>query len=356
LSQPVENGADVQPEHLRFKKLSQLICGFAPTSWINSKQLYSLQSGVAIANDSDLEAAANTLMQESAGQPVLRLSFQEPGLQPSLAQRGTKLRRLPKANPPDLITAETVITQLARTFTRSDMTEQVTQAVYTNIISPRIRFITSARNVAHTYGEFTSEFIRAIMRECKIDKSSLIVDLGSGIGNIVVQAVLETGCRAFGCELDSSRHEAAKTYLDATDAMLKQCSLLKLDFMDLTELELKWKENIVLVNGDIFHDKQTMEYMASADLAFCNNFKFGQELSNSVGGLLRSIPSGAVLVTSAAVVLGRNVAEQLSQLGVQQEVGDHSLGASWTISPMKYWLYRKGAAQDAPSSQYRALR
>ena len=52
----------------------------------------------------------------------------------------------------------------------------------------------------NVYGEMLPPFLSEIARIAQLGPSSVFVDLGSGIGNLLIQASLQTGCEAYGCE------------------------------------------------------------------------------------------------------------------------------------------------------------
>ena len=71
--------------------------------------------------------------------------------------------------------------------------------------------------MADTYGEITSDGMSSLGRRVRIGPSDVFVDLGSGCGRAVLQAVEQFGCKsACGIELGRARHELA---LQARDGL-----------------------------------------------------------------------------------------------------------------------------------------
>ncbi|KIJ60087.1 hypothetical protein HYDPIDRAFT_50523, partial [Hydnomerulius pinastri MD-312] len=54
---------------------------------------------------------------------------------------------------------------------------------------------------SEVYGELMPSFTSDIIAATRLTSSSLLVDLGSGVGNVLLQASLQTGCRSYGIEL-----------------------------------------------------------------------------------------------------------------------------------------------------------
>ena len=72
------------------------------------------------------------------------------------------------------------------------------------------------RGRAHVYGELTPAGVAQLVRATQMTDSDSFVDLGSGVGKVVLQvAMLVPGIRCLGIELDSERHEGARRALRA---------------------------------------------------------------------------------------------------------------------------------------------
>lgn len=78
------------------------------------------------------------------------------------------------------------------------------------------------------------------------------VDLGSGVGNCLVQAALATGCRAFGIELQDTPAELA-------DLQIKEVkNRARMYGVSMGECKSK--------KGDMLADAETVEYLRQADV------------------------------------------------------------------------------------------
>ena len=72
------------------------------------------------------------------------------------------------------------------------------------------------RGRAHVYGELTPAGVAQLVRATRMTASDSFIDLGSGVGKVVLQvAMLVPGIRSMGIELDSERHEGARRALRA---------------------------------------------------------------------------------------------------------------------------------------------
>ena len=62
---------------------------------------------------------------------------------------------------------------------------------------------------SETYGELHPPFVEDIIRKTQLSKDSIFVDLGSGIGNVVLQLAYQVGCKCIGVEIRKELHDIA---------------------------------------------------------------------------------------------------------------------------------------------------
>lgn len=95
-----------------------------------------------------------------------------------------------------------------------------------------------------------------------LTQDSLFLDLGSGVGNVVVQASLQTGCKSFGIE---KLPEPAKIARNMLEQFKIRCRMWG---VDMGEVELE--------EGDMLHSRRVDELMAKADVVLVDNKVFDQ--------------------------------------------------------------------------------
>lgn len=78
----------------------------------------------------------------------------------------------------------------------------VQDQVYARTVGPRVeelgRYQAFSDNV---YGELLPRFMSEIAQLTSLGPGKVFVDLGSGVGNLLIQTSLQTGCEAYGCEM-----------------------------------------------------------------------------------------------------------------------------------------------------------
>ena len=136
------------------------------------------------------------------------------------------------------------------------------------------------------YGEMTPAFLSRVFAETKLAQNSVFLDLGSGVGNTVLQAALECGAESWGVEMREELHEIAEKQNRQFHARLKlwdmRCyrtpQLLCGNFLELPELE---------------------KVIGRAGVVLCNNFKSEQETVQALHDKLACLMKrGAVVIST----------------------------------------------------------
>ncbi|KAJ7037011.1 histone methylation protein DOT1-domain-containing protein, partial [Mycena alexandri] len=133
------------------------------------------------------------------------------------------------------------------------------------------------------YGELKPSLIHEIMTLAEVTEHSQIIDLGSGVGNVVVHASLQTGCRSYGLEINLF---AAKI---ATEHVATLHTRSKMWGVKPGSMEVEC--------GDMRTSSRLQELLPQADVVFVNNQNFDGDLNNCVFGMLKILKDGARVVS-----------------------------------------------------------
>jgi H3 lysine-79-specific histone-lysine N-methyltransferase len=83
-----------------------------------------------------------------------------------------------------------------------EMVRLILRQVYDRAVSPKVDILKKTKdNKDNTYGELLAHFVTMIIEETQLKSDQVFVDLGSGVGNVVLQTALEVGCESWGCEM-----------------------------------------------------------------------------------------------------------------------------------------------------------
>ena len=145
----------------------------------------------------------------------------------------------------------------------NDVVQRLVEEAYQRAVGPNIDMLKRYEAFSsEVYGELMPTFVSDIFRATGLSESSLFLDLGSGVGNVVLQASLETGCRSFGIEIMPGPAEIARSQLEQFrtrcrmwgvrmgDVELEEGDMLRSAKVD----QLVKEADVVLVNNKVFEE------------------------------------------------------------------------------------------------------
>lgn len=110
------------------------------------------------------------------------------------------------------------------------------------------------------YGELMPSLVYEMVQITKLNENSLFLDLGSGVGNVVVQASLQTGCTSYGIEL---LPEPAAVARNMVEHLKVRCNMWGLRF-----------GNVELEEGNMLESRRVDELIPKADVVLVDNKVF----------------------------------------------------------------------------------
>jgi H3 lysine-79-specific histone-lysine N-methyltransferase len=115
----------------------------------------------------------------------------------------------------------------------------------------------------HVYGELMPALLDKMFQRAGLNRSSLFLDLGSGVGTVVAQAALGTGCSAVGIEISPGPSSIATTLLEQAEARGRVWGLNA--------------GSMLVERGDMFESETVSVAVSSADMVLLNNRAFNEE-------------------------------------------------------------------------------
>jgi len=181
------------------------------------------------------------------------------------------------------------------------------------------------------YGELLPPLLSEIFSVTGLGPNSLFMDLGSGVGNAVLQASLLTGCRSYGIEIGKMPAQLARAQLEQ---MQKRCRMWGFS-MGQVELE----------EEDMLKSERVPEMMKKADVVLINNKVFAQTLNEAIRASFLDLKEGAIVVSLATFwdntknITERNV-NDMSAIFQVTERPYRSGSVSWGNGGGSYYLHR----------------
>lgn len=145
-----------------------------------------------------------------------------------------------------------------------DVRGRVYEETYQRCVGPNAMRLEKSYKVwsNEVYGELLPPLLSDIFKVTGLGPNSLFMDLGSGVGNAVLQASLVTGCTSYGVEIGKMPAELARAQLEQ---MKKRCRMWGFN-MGKVELE----------EGDMLRSERMTEMIKKADVVLINNKVFAQ--------------------------------------------------------------------------------
>lgn len=220
----------------------------------------------------------------------------------------------------------------------------VLDQVYDRCVAPDVHLLSKYKNgTDNVYGELLHPFVSRILSEqLKMKSDQVFVDLGSGVGNVVLQAALEIGCESWGCEM-----------------MTNACDMARLQEREFRARTALWgiaTGEVHLEDGDFLANGPILEVLKRADVVLVNNKAFTSGLNDRLTALFLDLKPGCKVVSLRSFVADNKNGNAESDNGYNSnDVGSSILHneehyypegfVSWTNAGGPYYIAtRKEAA------------
>ncbi|CAK7216593.1 Nucleosomal histone H3-Lys79 methylase [Sporothrix bragantina] len=162
--------------------------------------------------------------------------------------------------------------------------------VYDRTVAPKVELLRKYENGSdNVYGELLHPFITDILVDrLKMTSGQVFVDLGSGVGNVVLQAALEIGCESWGCEM-----------------MENACNLADEQKKEFTERCRLWgiaPGKVHLQRGDFRANPAILDVLKRADVVLVNNQAFTSQLNDDLVRMFLDFKPGCKIVSLKSFV------------------------------------------------------
>ena len=139
--------------------------------------------------------------------------------------------------------------------------QRIVEETYQRAVGPHVNQLKRYEAFSsEVYGELLPTFVSDIFAATGLTESSLFLDLGSGVGNVVLQASLETGCTSYGIEIMPAPAKLARSQ---REQFHERCRMWGVS-MGSVELE----------EGDMLKSARVDQLVKEADVVLVNNKVF----------------------------------------------------------------------------------
>ena len=152
---------------------------------------------------------------------------------------------------------------IVRSWTRipKDVVHRIVDETYQRAVGPHIDMLKRYEAFSsEVYGELMPTFVTDLVQATGLTEESLFLDLGSGVGNVILQASLETGCTSYGIEIMPGPAQIARSQLEQFKIRCRMWGVRA--------------GKVELEEGDMLRSARVDELVKTADVVLVNNKVF----------------------------------------------------------------------------------
>lgn len=166
----------------------------------------------------------------------------------------------------------------------------ILEQVYDRTVAPKVELLAKYENGSdNVYGELLHPFVSDIFNQrLKMTSNQVFVDLGSGVGNVTLQAALEIGCESWGCEMMQNACDLAEAQEKEFSA---RCQLWGLA-----------PGKVHLERGDFRTNDRIHDALKRADVVLVNNQAFTSQLNDNLVSMFLDLKTGCKVVSLKSFV------------------------------------------------------
>lgn len=213
----------------------------------------------------------------------------------------------------------------------------VKDQIYARTVSPKVELVREYEGFSdNVYGELLPKFLSKIFEETQLKSNQIFVDLGSGVGNCVLQAALEVGCESWGCEVMPNPALLAEAQAREFPSRCRMWGLMP--------------GKVRLIRDDFLVNEDIREVLKKADVIMVNNQAFTPELNDKLKYVFLDLKEGCQIVSLKYFrdpihkVKETNINDPVNVLSVAEK--DRFSGmVSWTDDPGHWYLQKKDSTE-----------
>ncbi|KAF2646041.1 DOT1-domain-containing protein [Massarina eburnea CBS 473.64] len=210
------------------------------------------------------------------------------------------------------------------------LVKRITAQVYQRTVSYRAHLLRQVKGKSTTYGELLPNFVHTIFQQTGLNSQSVFVDLGSGVGNVVLQSALQTGAESWGIEIMNKPAEYA---LDQASELRARARLWNISLGPIT-----------LLHGDFTNAPAIDAALRRADVVLVNNKVFPQTLNEKLLDKFLDLKDGAKVVSLESFASGAGVWNKnaiANSIFTEQRFDSGTGSVSWADVSVEYFIATK---------------
>ncbi|TPX64893.1 histone-lysine N-methyltransferase [Spizellomyces sp. 'palustris'] len=225
------------------------------------------------------------------------------------------------------------------------MIAHILEQAYSRSVAPSSSLLNNYEGFSNNvYGEVKHNFVNTIIKEANIQPNYVFVDMGSGIGNVVLQVAAQCLCDSYGIEI--------------METPAKLAAKQKKEFVSRMRYYAKPCGRITLKHTDFLEDNEMHEVIKKADVIFVNNYAFSAELNQMILAKFLDLKENAIVIALRSFVpVDRPTARSARRSNAIESifrVKEHYFGrdnVSWMNEGGQYYIHTVDRQQLAKLSR-----
>ncbi|KAJ3288674.1 Nucleosomal histone H3-Lys79 methylase [Borealophlyctis nickersoniae] len=165
----------------------------------------------------------------------------------------------------------------------------ILEQAYARAVAPSAHLLNQYEGFSNNvYGEVRHHLVNEMIKEAGIRPDHVFLDMGSGIGNVVLQVAAQCLCDCYGIEIMPTPAQLGK----------KQ----RAEFLSRLRYYAKPCGRITLKQGDFLDDPEIHEVLKRADVIFVNNYAFDAELNQGILAKFLDLKESATVISLRSFV------------------------------------------------------
>ncbi|OUM65403.1 hypothetical protein PIROE2DRAFT_66138 [Piromyces sp. E2] len=213
-----------------------------------------------------------------------------------------------------------------------ELVSHILEQAYVRTVSQKSDMLNLYRGFSNNvYGEVNSNLVTEFIKNSELKPHHIFIDMGSGIGNVVLQVASQVLCESWGVEI----MEIPSTFAKA------QC----IEFISRMRYYGKPCGKIKLRHADFLEDPEVDRILKVADVVFVNNYAFDANLNQRILQKFLDLKENTRIISLKNFVPldhkinYRNANSLESILRVEEHLFGHD-SVSWTNEEGKYYIHR----------------
>ncbi|OMJ21098.1 Histone-lysine N-methyltransferase, H3 lysine-79 specific [Smittium culicis] len=170
-----------------------------------------------------------------------------------------------------------------------EISNHIFNQIYNRCVGEHVDKLRNYRAFSNNvYGEVNPILVNEFIKKCKITHNDVFVDLGCGIGNVVIQVAIQTGCASYGVEVMDTPASLAQLQVNEYNLRMKSYNL---------------KRGIAhITHGDFLEDQFAINILKSASVVLVNNHAFDSTLNQRLMQMFLDLKDGTKIISLKSFV------------------------------------------------------